>query len=85
VPPADATRECGRIPTIIGEVERPGRVERYDARALAATTAARSCRDFNLPTAFGLGIGRANDDPRFAHEEILRCYDTAIATAEAAV
>jgi hypothetical protein len=33
---------------------------------------------------FGIGIGRANDDRRFAHADILRCYDAAIALAEAA-
>jgi hypothetical protein len=33
---------------------------------------------------FGTDIGRANDDPRFTHADILRCYDAAIAFAEAA-
>jgi hypothetical protein len=33
---------------------------------------------------FGTGIGRANDDARFSHSDMLRCYDAAIATAEAA-
>jgi len=32
---------------------------------------------------FGVGIGRANDDPRFGHADVLRCYDAAIAAAEA--
>ncbi len=33
---------------------------------------------------FGIGIGRANDDPRFTtHGDILRCFDTAISFAEA--
>ena len=31
---------------------------------------------------FGMGIGRANDDPRLGHTDILRCYDEAIAVAE---
>ena len=29
---------------------------------------------------FGMWIGRANDDGRFTHADILRCYDTAIAS-----
>jgi hypothetical protein len=34
---------------------------------------------------FGINIGRANDDARLTtHADILRCYDTAIAMAEAA-
>jgi hypothetical protein len=34
---------------------------------------------------FGTSMGRANDDPRLTtHADILRCYDTAIAMAEAA-
>jgi hypothetical protein len=28
---------------------------------------------------FGVGIGRANDDPRIAHAAILACFDAAIA------
>ena len=32
---------------------------------------------------FGVGIGRANDDPRLGHAAVLRCYDAAIAAAEA--
>jgi hypothetical protein len=33
---------------------------------------------------FGTTMGRANDDPRLTtHADILRCYDTAIAVAEA--
>jgi len=30
---------------------------------------------------FGIGIGRANDDPRLGHADVLRCYDLAIALA----
>jgi len=34
---------------------------------------------------FGTNIGRANDDPQLTtHADILRCYDAAIAIAEAA-
>src|SRR5437660_528624 len=34
---------------------------------------------------FGVGIGRANDDARLTtHADVLRCYDLAIALAEAA-
>ena len=34
---------------------------------------------------FGTNIGRANDDPQLTtHADILRCYDAAIAMAEAA-
>jgi len=33
---------------------------------------------------FGTGIGRANDDPPIHHSDMRRCYDAAIATAEAA-
>ena len=34
---------------------------------------------------FGTTMGRANDDPRLTtHADILRCYDAAIALAEAA-
>jgi hypothetical protein len=29
---------------------------------------------------FGVGIGRANDDPRVSHAAILGCFDAAIAT-----
>jgi hypothetical protein len=32
---------------------------------------------------FGTGIGRANDDPRFSHADVLRCFDVAIALAGA--
>jgi len=32
---------------------------------------------------FGMGIGRANDDPRLGHADVLRCYDAAIASAQA--
>jgi hypothetical protein len=32
---------------------------------------------------FGIGIGRANDDRRFGHADILRCFDVAITMAEA--
>ena len=30
---------------------------------------------------FGIGIGRANDDPRLGHADVLRCYDLAITLA----
>ena len=30
---------------------------------------------------FGVGIGRANDDPRIGHADILRCFDEAIAAS----
>jgi hypothetical protein len=30
---------------------------------------------------FGVGIGRANDDPRIPHAAILACFDAAIATS----
>jgi len=30
---------------------------------------------------FGIGIGRANDDPRLGHADVLRCYDLAVAIA----
>ena len=30
---------------------------------------------------FGIGIGRANDDPRLGHADVLRCYELAIALA----
>jgi hypothetical protein len=33
---------------------------------------------------FGMGIGRANDDPRFSHPDMLRCFNVAIATAAGA-
>jgi hypothetical protein len=33
---------------------------------------------------FGLGIGRANDDRRFSHPDMLRCFNVAIATAAGA-
>ena len=29
----------------------------------------------------GTDIGRANDDPRFSHADVLRCYDLAISLA----
>ena len=29
----------------------------------------------------GVGIGRANDDPRLGHADVLRCFDLAIALA----
>ena len=32
---------------------------------------------------FGIGIGRANDDRRLGHADVLRCYDLAIALAGA--
>ena len=32
---------------------------------------------------FGVGIGRANDDARLGHADVLRCYDAAIAAAQA--
>ena len=32
---------------------------------------------------FGVGLGRANDDPRLGHADVLRCYDAAIAAAQA--
>jgi hypothetical protein len=31
-----------------------------------------------------MGIGRANDDRRFSHADILRCFDVAIAMAAGA-
>jgi hypothetical protein len=34
---------------------------------------------------FGTGIGRANDDPRVSHADVLRAYDVAITLAEADV
>src|SRR5262249_39725473 len=34
---------------------------------------------------FGVGIGRANDDPRPGHADVLRAYDLAITLAEADV
>ena len=30
---------------------------------------------------FGMGIGRANDDRRLGHADVLRCFDAAIAAA----
>ena len=30
---------------------------------------------------FGVGIGRANDDPRNGHADVLRCFDEAIAAS----
>ena len=33
---------------------------------------------------FGVGIGRANDDPRSTHTDLLRCYAVAITLAETA-
>ena len=30
---------------------------------------------------FGVGIGRANDDRRLGHADVLRCFDAAIAAA----
>jgi hypothetical protein len=33
---------------------------------------------------FGMSIGRANDDPRSSHADMLRCLDVAIAMAAAA-
>jgi hypothetical protein len=33
---------------------------------------------------FGMGIGRANDDPRFSHGDMLRSFDRAIAMAAGA-
>jgi hypothetical protein len=33
---------------------------------------------------FGVGIGRANDDPRSTHTDMLRCYAVAITLAETA-
>jgi hypothetical protein len=32
---------------------------------------------------FGIGIGRANDDPRFNHAGMLRCFDVAVTVATA--